>query len=317
MLGCAGDAMPRNGRKLPTLDDQHAKHLTMVYDMRLKDKPVLRYAYWSPEKDEFVCHGCKNEALTRSIKANCDDPNWRPPGEFYKEGHILAMNLPPPNGQRATSDDENDENNETDQNVLQLNQIVVHQDPQSPGSEASGHTVQLSPARGGQAVSPGEKLSTGKKELLKSVMKSVGNLFKASEQRAVSRDEQNQQRSMEVTRMLGTEFTAAEAERVAAGSERVAAGDERIRQGDERSKAGAARDETKVARDAKLKRLEEERVERVEKEKEELEKEEKELAEKKKKLADKAAKLEKEKLHREQTTDQLAEERHGCLLARP
>ena len=296
MLGCAGDAMPGNGRKLPKLDYQHAKHLTMVYDMRLKDKPVLRYAYWSPEKDEFVCHGCKNEALTRSIKANGDDPNWRPPSEFCKEGHILAMNLPPPNGQRATSDDENDENNETDQNVLQLNQIVVHQDPQSPGSEASGHTVQLSP--GGQAVSPGEKLSTGKKELLKSVGKMFGKLFKASEQRAESRDEQNQQRSMDVTRMLGaqdarldTEFTAAEAERVAAGSERVAAGDERIRQGDERSKAGAARDETKVARDAKLKRLEEERVERVEKEKEELEKEEKELAERKKKLADESAKL--------------------------
>ena len=164
----------RNGRKLPKLDYQHAKHLTMVYDMRLKDKPVLRYAYWSPEKDEYVCHGCKNEALTRSIKANCDDPNWRPPGEFYKEGHILAMNLPPPNGQRATSDDENDENNKTDQNVPQLNQLVIQQDQQSsgspgqqspgspgqqsPGSRGSEQTEQISRSPREEAVSPAAKL---------------------------------------------------------------------------------------------------------------------------------------------------------------
>ena len=93
--------MPGNGRKLPKLDYQHAKHLTMVYDMRLKDKPVLRYAYWGPH--EWVTNPSKDKALELSIKHNGDDPNWRPPGEFYKEGHILAIdkeNVPVP--QRTT-----------------------------------------------------------------------------------------------------------------------------------------------------------------------------------------------------------------------
>jgi len=89
------------GRKVPTLYDQDCIHLVLVYDIR-QGKKRLRYAYWS--NGEWKTNSSKNEALQLSIKANGEDPYWRPPSEFHKEGHIIAIdkeNVPAP--QRTTS----------------------------------------------------------------------------------------------------------------------------------------------------------------------------------------------------------------------
>ena len=87
----------RSGRKPPALKGQYDIHLIKVYDMRDPEKPILRYAYYS--NGEWVDNSCKHKALELSIQANCDDPNWRPPSEWYKEGYILAIdkeNVPAP-----------------------------------------------------------------------------------------------------------------------------------------------------------------------------------------------------------------------------
>jgi len=82
------------GRKVPTLYGQDCIHLVLVYDMR-QGKKRLRYAYWS--NGEWKTNSSKNEALQLSIKANGEDPYWRPPS--HKEGHIIAIdkeNVPAP-----------------------------------------------------------------------------------------------------------------------------------------------------------------------------------------------------------------------------
>ena len=91
----------RSGRKPPALKGQYDIHLIKVYDMRDPQNPHLRYAYYS--NGEWVDNSCKHKALELSIQANSDDPNWRPPSEWYKEGYILAIdkeNVPAP--QRTT-----------------------------------------------------------------------------------------------------------------------------------------------------------------------------------------------------------------------
>jgi hypothetical protein len=90
--------MPGKGRKLPKLEDEHLIHLRMVYDK----KGLLRYAYWSDGK--WATNASKDKALKLSQQANYTDDetancNWRPPCDFYKEGHTLAIgkeNVPVP-----------------------------------------------------------------------------------------------------------------------------------------------------------------------------------------------------------------------------
>jgi hypothetical protein len=93
--------MPGKGRNLPKLDGEHLIHLRMVYDTR-HEKKIFRYAYWHPAMNKWATNPCKDKALVLSKTANssgCEETNWRPPCDFYKEGHTLAIgkeNVPVP-----------------------------------------------------------------------------------------------------------------------------------------------------------------------------------------------------------------------------
>jgi len=174
---------------------------------RMKNKGRHAVAFYNPKKGKMSFYTEVQAAWDMSVKCNPE-------------------NLPPPNALLATTDEaENDENEETDQNVPPSSQLVVHEDQQSPGSPGSAQTERISRSPAGEAVSPGEKLSSGKK-LVKSVVKianSVGQM---------RRDFQDMFRAQSAR--LDTEFSATAAERIAAG-------DERGFQKAERREAGAAR----------------------------------------------------------------------------
>mmetsp|Transcript_5658 Transcript_5658/g.13979 ORF Transcript_5658/g.13979 Transcript_5658/m.13979 type:complete len:705 (+) Transcript_5658:178-2292(+) len=163
--------MPAKGRKLPTLTGQAANHLVMVYDK----KRNLRYAYFNTATGQWVCNPGKEKALELSIKANGDAPDWRPPSEFSKEGHTLAIDKENVGNESAPSD-----------------QPVPHEDdPQSPlqstpASQASGITELLS-----SGLHSAVKLSAGTvKKLVGSMVKQVQGMFHTAEQQNVARHEE-------------------------------------------------------------------------------------------------------------------------------
>ena len=132
----------------------NATDRTRLTRTKIEGRNVLQY--WDPKKGKVI------QSYTQIHLAWAASEKCNP------------HNLPPPNGQRATSDEENDENNKTDQNVPQLNQLVIQQDQQSsgspgqqspgspgqqsPGSRGSEQTEQISRSPREEAVSPAAKL---------------------------------------------------------------------------------------------------------------------------------------------------------------